>query len=413
MWENAPNLRHLRAFAAVVRLGGATRAAAQVHLSQPAITQALAKLEARLDAKLVVASANGMTPTEIGRLFHDRVERALELIATGAREAMRAEARRANAGFAHFEQLITVAQLRALAAMQFNRNFSLAARELNISQPSLHRAARDLERIMGRTLFITTRQGVEMTQTAAAFARFAALAHAELLQGFAEVAEALDRDPGLIVVGSMPFAQTRLLPEALNRLSRERPLARVKVITAPYDGLLGRLRHGVIDFLVGALRSPPPIDDIAQEPLIDDSLAVIGRHGHPLSKRGRVSHDDLLKFPWIAPAEDTPASAVFRNLFSAGDQARMPAAIFETGSLVLARGLLIGSDRLTLLSARQAAHELALDQFALIAFAVPMGARQIGLTFRKGWRPTATQRALIEFLRASGEPAAVAASPPG
>ena len=283
MWTDIPNLRHLRAFVAAVEHGGATRAAERIHLSQPAVTQALAKLEARLGAKLFVVGADGMRPTEIGSLFHDRVARAFALIETGAREALGAEARRSGDGVARFARLLTVAQLRALAAMQFNRNFSLAARELKLSQPSIHRAARDLERIMGATLFVAARQGVELTPAASTFARHAALAHSELLQGFAEVGERLDADPGEIVVGSMPFARTKLLPDALNALSRERPRARVRVISAPYDGLLGRLRYGVIDFLVGALRDPPPIDDIVQEPLFDDPLSIVARRGHPLT----------------------------------------------------------------------------------------------------------------------------------
>lgn len=399
MWTEIPNLRHLRAFAAVVESGGATRAAERIHLSQPAITQALAKLEARLGTKLLVAGADGMRPTEVGALFYDRVIRAFALIESGAREAMRGEGRRASTGFAHFEQLLTIAQLRALAAMQFTRNFSLAARELGLSQPSIHRAARDLERIMGASLFVATRQGVELTQTAEVFARHAALAHAEFLQGFAEVSETLSRDAGLIVVGSMPFARTKLLPDALNALARARPRARVKVISAPYDGLLGRLRYGVIDFLIGALREPPPIDDVVQEPLFDDPLAVVARRGHPLTLRAKVSRDDLMDYPWVVPAEETPTRAVFHKLFSPGEQARMPGGMFETSSLVLLRGLLTGSDRLTLLSARQAQYELEQGLLALAPFPVPIGARRIGLTFRQGWRPTPTQAILIEHLR--------------
>jgi LysR family transcriptional regulator of gallate degradation len=395
MWTDIPNLRHLRAFAAAVEHGGATRAAERIHLSQPAVTQALAKLEARLGAKLFVVGADGMRPTDIGLLFHDRVARAFALIENGAREALGADAR--------FARLLTVAQLRALAAMQFNRNFSLAARELKLSQPSIHRAARDLERIMGVALFVAARQGVELTPAASILARHAALAHAELKQGFAEVGERLDADPGEIVVGAMPFARTQLLPDALNELSRERPRARVRVISAPYDGLLGRLRYGIIDFLVGALRDPPPIDDVVQEPLFDDPLSIIARRGHPLTMRRTVTPADLIAYPWVAPAEETPARAVFDRLFPPEDVARMPGGLIETSSLVLLRGLLAGSDRLALMSARQARIELDQGLLALAPFTVPIGTRRIGLTFRRGWRPTPTQALLLDLLRRSRE----------
>jgi DNA-binding transcriptional LysR family regulator len=407
MWTDIPNLRHLRAFAAAVEHGGATRAAERIHLSQPAVTQALAKLESRLGAKLFVVGADGMRPTEIGLLFHDRVARAFALIESGAREALGAEARRPDGG-ARLARQLTVAQLRALAAMQFNRNFSLAARELKLSQPSIHRAARDLERVMGVSLFVAARQGVELTPAASIFARSAALAHAELLQGFAEVGERLDADPGEIVVGAMPFARTKLLPDALNALSCERPRARVRVISAPYDGLLGRLRYGVIDFLVGALRDPPPIDDVIQEPLFDDPLSIVARRGHPLTLRPAAIRADLIAYPWVAPAEETPARAVFDRLFPPEDVARMPSGLVETSSLVLLRGLLAGGDRLALLSARQARIELDQGLLALAPFTVPIGTRRIGLTYRRGWRPTPTQARLIDLLRGSREAEAAA-----
>ena len=401
MWTDVPNLRHLRAFVLVAEMGGVTRAASRIHLSQPAITQALAKLEERFATKLLEFGPEGMALTTAGTLLRDRVERALALVETGAREALRGEARRSGGGFANFEQLLTVAQLRALAAMATTRNFSLAARELGLSQPSVHRAARDLERLTGMTLFVTTRQGVDLTPAAEVLARHAALAHAELQQGFAEVSDSLGRDPGLIVVGAMPFGRTKLLPEALNHLSRERPLARVRVISAPYDGLLGRLRYGVIDVLLGALRDPLPIDDVVQEPLLDDPLAIVARAGHPLVSKGEVTYDDLLAYPWAVPGDETPTRAVFHQMFPPAAEAKMPGGMLETSSLVLLRGVLAGSDRLTLLSARQALYEIDQGLLAVVPYPVSLGSRRIGLTTRRGWRPTPTQAILIDHLRSA------------
>jgi DNA-binding transcriptional LysR family regulator len=177
----------------------------------------------------------------------------------------------------------------------------------------------------------------------------------------------------------------------------------VRVISAPYDGLLGRLRYGIIDFLVGALRDPAPIDDVVQEPLFDDPLSIVARRGHPLTLRRTATHADLLAYPWVAPAEETPARAVFDRLFPPEDVARMPGGLFETSSLVLLRGLLAGSDRLALLSARQARIELDQAVLALAPFRVPIGTRRIGLTYRRGWRPTPTQALLLDLLRRSPE----------
>ena len=79
----------------------------------------------------------------------------------------------------------------------------------------------------------------------------------------------------------------------------------------------------------------------------------------------------------------------------------MPDGLFETSSLVLLRGLLVGSDRLALVSARQARIELDQGLLALAPFTAPFGTRRIGLTYRRGWRPTPTQALLLDLLRRS------------
>ena len=402
MWADIPNLRHLRAFALVVDHRSISRAVEHIHLSQPAITQALGKLEDRVGTSLIEHGADGMAPTPAGRLFHDRVKRALAFLEAGAREALRMETRRSGGGFANFDQLVTVAQLRALSAMALASNFSLAARDMGLSQPSIHRAARDLERLTGLELFVATRQGIELTRAAETLARNANLALAELRQGFTEVDEVQGRDSSLIVVGTMPLAQTQVLPDALNRLAAESPRTSLRVIAAPYDGLLNRLRNGILDVLIGALREPPPIDDITQEFLFDDELTVLCRASHPLAGKAVITREDLLSFPWVVPGEDAPAREVFRHFFGAADIARMPGGAIEASQLVLVRGILAGSDRLTILSARQALYELQQGLLVELPVHIPGGNRRIGLTFRANWRPTATQARLLEYLRSIG-----------
>jgi DNA-binding transcriptional LysR family regulator len=100
---------------------------------------------------------------------------------------------------------------------------------------------------------------------------------------------------------------------------------------------------------------------------------------------------------------------VFDRLFPPEDVARMPGGLIETSSLVLLRALLAGGDRLALLSARQARIELDQGLLALAPFPVPIGTRRIGLTYRRGWRPTPTQALLIDLLRRSREAEAAVA----
>ena len=63
------NLKHLHALVAVHHHGGISAAAPHVNLSQPALTQAIARLETQLDATLFDRQPGGMAPTEAAELL--------------------------------------------------------------------------------------------------------------------------------------------------------------------------------------------------------------------------------------------------------------------------------------------------------------------------------------------------------
>lgn len=401
MPRSVPNIRHLRAFREVARSRSISTASTRVHLSQPAITQAIAKLEAQLGVTLFERRSDGMFPTEPGELFLNRVGRALDTIRAGAREAVRLGARRGARGFAEFGNLLTTAQLRALVAMSRAGNFSLAARSVGVSQPTLHRAARDLERLTGLPLFEKTGQGIELSRAAEAMAQNVKLAFAELEQGFDELDRWLGTDTGRIVVGTLPLARTFILPWAINALLRDRPEVRISVIDGPYGDLLHGLRHGDIDMMIGALRDPVPIDDVVQEPLLDDLVAVVGRAGHPLAGRTDISVADLARHPWVVPRPETPTRRFFEALFRDAGLAG-PTNVVESSSLVLIRGLLLDSDRLTMISTHQIRNEAQLGLLAPLPLATGRTRRPIGLTLRRDWRPTATQVRFLDLLREAG-----------
>ncbi|MGI9451167.1 MAG: LysR family transcriptional regulator [Geminicoccaceae bacterium] len=256
MYRKDFNLRHLRAFCEVARCQSISAASGHVHLSQPAITQALAKFEQTLSASLFVRKSNGMFLTDPGSLFFRRAERALDLIKTGARRAARSNSKRTPGAPSSFEHLLTSAQLGVLLPIAEAGNFSLAARTMGMSQPSLHRMARDLERLSGLILFDKTAQGIELTTAARTLMQFAELAFVKLNQGVEEINAWQGQDKARLAVGTLPLARSYILPTAINELTRLRPDVQVSVIDGPYDDLLHGLRHGQLDVLIGALRNP-------------------------------------------------------------------------------------------------------------------------------------------------------------
>ncbi|MCX2720800.1 LysR family transcriptional regulator [Roseibium salinum] len=391
------NLRHLRVFCEVARKGGISAAAETVRLSQPAVTQAIAKLETTLDMPLFVRSSTGMFLTDGGTIFERRANRALDLIRTGCSLALSKNGRTKNARLHPFDHLITSTQLRALLAVGEFGNYSLAARRIGISQPSLHRVARELEKTSGLDFYVKTAQGIELTEPAQFLAQYTRLALSELRQGFEELDASKGIDSARIVVGTLPLARSFILPKAISDLTRVRPGVSISVVDGPYNDLLHGLRHGEIDFIIGALRDPVPIEDVEQQELFRDRLGIYARSGHPLTQKASVTLADLARYPWIISREGTPTRSHFDQFFQRADMP-LPGQLVESSSLVLLRGILRQSDRLTMISSHQVREEEALGQVRRIPIDLANTERPIGITTRTDWKPTQSQSLLIQLL---------------
>src|SRR3954465_5754048 len=74
------DLNLLRGFDAVLREGSVTAAAARLELTQPAVSNALARLRALLGDPLFVRTASGMEPTPFARGVAEPVRQALALL---------------------------------------------------------------------------------------------------------------------------------------------------------------------------------------------------------------------------------------------------------------------------------------------------------------------------------------------
>src|SRR5215467_3004409 len=390
-----PNLRHLVLFDQVVRRGSVSAAARAAHLSQPAVTQAVAHIEDALGARLLQRSYSGLALTGAGHAAAGRVDRALQML----REALAAvRSRSANPSSGEILSGITSTQLNALIAVVEEGAFARAARRAGRARAAVHRAARQLERSLGTALFEVTSFGVRPTREAEKLALRTRLAFAEIAQAQAEVAAAQGTGSGSTTIGAMPLARSVLVARAVLEFAETRPEHGISILDGPYESMLGALRRGGADVLVGALREPVPHEDIVQEHLFDDPLAIVVGADHPLASGAAPTLAALARFPWIAPRRDSPLRRHFDALIARLERPR-PVAPIECNSLVAARSMLIASDRVMLLSEHQIHHELETGQ--LVALAHPFGVvtRSIGLTVRRDWRPTEVQAQLVDGLR--------------
>lgn len=383
------NPRHLRALSAIIARGSMSAAAEAVGLSQPALTQGIAKIEARLGATLFERHAGGMSATPDGRLLADRTDAAIAHLAQAVRGGGR--------GFARPELLMTGTQLRAYLALADAGGFARAADATGLSQPALHRAVREIEQICGYPLVERRGRGVALTAAGMRLARGVRLARAELVAALAEIEGEASTQGGSLTIGAMPLSRALILPRAIARFTAEYPRVRIDVVEGSWRELIEPLLDGVLDLTVGALRQQPP-RGVVQQSLLVDRLAVIARADHPLTREPAPGLDRLAAYPWIVGQAGTPLRGHWEALFAGS---ALPEAPIECGSVMVIREVLRQSDFLTLLSPDQIALESATGILATIGPPLPHSSRTIGISTRDGWRPTRAQTRFLEILHAA------------
>lgn len=104
----SPNLRQLKAFLAIARLGSFRRAADQLHLSQPALTVQIRELEAAVGVKLLDRNTRSVTVTQTGRRIAPTLERLLAELEAVLHDTREVAARKRG--------LVTVAALPSISA---------------------------------------------------------------------------------------------------------------------------------------------------------------------------------------------------------------------------------------------------------------------------------------------------------
>ena len=395
-----PNLRHIRLLKHAIALNSLSKAAEMVGISQPAASQAIAGLEEQFGGQLFERRPGGIFVTPRGHITAARADRVLDLLREAA-AGLAAQRRPGKGGGPELlETHATIAHLRALTAFARTGSFAAAARALDQAEPSVQRAAREIERIAGMSLFEGRPRTVRLTQAGLGLAASASLALKELESAHQEVAELDGRFDGHVAIGIMPLVRTRVIPATLATWCRRRPQASIEMIDGSYDVLIHALALGEIDMLVGALRESPGPRGFEQETLFEDGLAIVARSGHPLLAKGDVRPADLAGYPWVLPRKGTPTRTIFDS-FAAEVGLAQPFGLIETGSLVAIRGILMESDRLTVLSPGQIAYERGAGHLDMLPVALPGARRPIGVTTRQGWKPTALQAEFLDDLRAA------------
>lgn len=194
-------------------------------------------------------------------------------------------------------------QLQLMQALATCGSLRAAAQAMNVTQPALTKALKQLEEEFGAPLVTRTPKGVRLTQAGGLVAARAATVVREIDRAREDVAWQLRYTASHVAVSTSPAAAILVLPGALARLRSRWPQVRVQVMDAVYPRALTMLRSGEVDISVGPLPTEGAGRDLRVQPLFDAQQVLVVRAENPLA--GARTLADLQHADWIVAGPAT------------------------------------------------------------------------------------------------------------
>ncbi|WP_067842627.1 LysR family transcriptional regulator [Nocardia lijiangensis] len=196
--------------------------------------------------------------------------------------------------------------LRYFAAVAEEGNLTRAAERLYVSQPALTKQIKQLETLLGATLFTRSRAGMALTEAGRVLAQRAAALLDDWNRAVSETNAAAARETRVLRVGFLASAANEATPEIIAEFGERRPGWRVDMRQSSWSDPTAGLASGSVD--VALLRLPMPDRERWRvEVLLTEPRCVVLPSTHRLADRDEISFRELLDEPFVAAPQATGA----------------------------------------------------------------------------------------------------------
>lgn len=188
------------------------------------------------------------------------------------------------------KETIDSRQLLAFATLARKQSFTLAAKELFLSQSAVSHAIKALEQELETRLFDRLGKRVHLTQAGEQLLRHAERILREMQVARAGLDELRNWGHSRLRIGASLTACQYLLPSVLREFKRNSPRCSLKIETGDAPRMEELLRDNQIDL---AIMIEPRDDDITFRRLFEDELKFLVSPLHPWAKAGAVGRPGI------------------------------------------------------------------------------------------------------------------------
>ena len=213
---------------------------------------------------------------------------------------------------------MTTKQIDYCIELAHTLNFSWAAENMFVSQPTFSYQIRLLEEEIGFTVFERSGKGAAVTPAGAQFVAFLAGMREDLKRAVEQGQNFSARYQDSISISMMVRQAVYFLPEAMRLFGETNPEVQIKPVFQYENGVESFLRNEV-DILFALREQTKQIPGIHVHDLFESHVYLITRRDDPLAAKNRVAEEDLYGRTLMVGGGSPPAlKAVQQRLIHSG-----------------------------------------------------------------------------------------------
>jgi LysR family transcriptional regulator, transcriptional activator of the cysJI operon len=296
---------------------------------------------------------------------------------------------------------MTLRQLEVFLAVAREKSFSLAAKKIRSSQPTLSEHVSELETELGKQLFFRRgrRRVVTVTEAGRVFAEFAERAISAIEGGRQALADLDGLTHGSLLIGASTTPGLYVLPRIIAAFRTKYPGVDVKLQIANSQAIEGRVRERELDLGIVGGHALRPGEECLTAGMRDELVLIVAPE-HAWARRRDITPDSLADHPLLVREEGSATRSVTeRALQRARVKFRVAMELDHTEAIKQGVMAGLGVAFVSLYSVRG---EMATGRLHALRLRGVRIQRHFHVIHHEARRVTASARAFMEFFDQTG-----------
>ena len=194
----------------------------------------------------------------------------------------------------------TLQQLRILKAVATEKNFTKAAEVLYLSQPSLSKQIKTLEKNLDILLINRENNKISLTENGKVFLQYSERILALCEESCRALIDLKNGDRGNLTVGASQTIGTYLMPRVLALFAQNYPQIDLKVQVNSTRLIANNVLNREIDIAVVGGEIPNELKkNLTIKHFVEDELSLIISKSHPFAKKKKINKENLYYLNFI------------------------------------------------------------------------------------------------------------------